>query len=559
MGKMRRKETCLTPKDKVNMNMTACLNRIMLKVYNDNYDENITEDLKNDFNYVHEKFKLSHEEAVLLSLILENSNGFGACDDDDLANYIGCTNIEFMIFKNHLQSLIKKRIIRFTRNKEAYKITKEAREAIIQDQEFTKKSFAGKSVDDIFTEFRQIFKDFRDEEIDTEMLLDDLNMLIDLNSDCKFAQKILDCGIRKCSKTQQRIFIYLCHQYVNWGTTEIDFGNLSDFVAEREDEQRFFRMFQGEKHLFQELGLVTFGYNDELMDKRSIALSEKVKETFFTEVEIYCDNDISGQQDMTSHEQIKQKELFYNTTESRQIERLEELLDNEHFNGIQSRLEQMGMRKGFNIILYGGPGTGKTETTLQLARKTQRDVLSIDVSKVKSKWVGDSEKAVKDIFKKYSKLCKTKERKPILFFNEADAIFGKRMENVESAVAQMLNSMQNIILQEMENLDGIMVATTNLHGNLDPAFERRFIYKVELEQPNSEVRTKIWASMIPGLKEDDYIELGRRYNFSGGQIENIARKSAVDYILTGKNISMELVCRCCEEEMFKSKVKRVGF
>lgn len=130
---------------------------------------------------------------------------------------------------------------------------------------------------------------------------------------------------------------------MNWGTAEIDFGNLSDFIYEREDEQRFFRMFQGEKHEFQKLELVTFGYNDELMDKRSIALSEKVKETFFTKVEIYCDNDIVGQQDMTSHEQIKLKELYYNATESRQIKRLEELLDNEHFNGIQSRLEEMGI------------------------------------------------------------------------------------------------------------------------------------------------------------------------------------------------------------------------
>jgi SpoVK/Ycf46/Vps4 family AAA+-type ATPase len=194
-----------------------------------------------------------------------------------------------------------------------------------------------------------------------------------------------------------------------------------------------------------------------------------------------------------------------------------------------------------------------------LARKTGRDVFCIDVSKIKSKWVGDSEKAVKGIFKIYRDLCKTKERKPILFFNEADAVFSKRMENVESSAAQMLNTLQNILLQELENIDGLLVATTNMHGNLDEAFERRFIYKIELEKPGEEVRSRIWESMMPGYTKEEYAQLGRKYPFSGGQIENVVRKSAIDYILTGKRTSLDVINKFCDEEVFKSKVKKVGF
>ena len=148
---------------------------------------------------------------------------------------------------------------------------------------------------------------------------------------------------------------------------------------------------------------------------------------------------------------------------------------------------------------------------------------------------------------------------PILFFNEAYAIFCKRMENVESSAAQMLNTLQNILLQELESIEGILICTTNLHQNLDPAFERRFIYKVELEKPGGEVRSKIWASMLKGYTQEEYAGLGLKYPFSGGQIENVVRKSTVDYILSGNRPVIEDIYKFCDEEIFRSKVKRVGF
>jgi SpoVK/Ycf46/Vps4 family AAA+-type ATPase len=133
------------------------------------------------------------------------------------------------------------------------------------------------------------------------------------------------------------------------------------------------------------------------------------------------------------------------------------------------------------------------------------------------------------------------------------------MENVDSSASQMLNTLQNILLQELETIEGILICTTNLHQNLDPAFERRFIYKVELEKPGEEVRSKIWEAMMPGYAGDDYALLGRKYSFSGGQIENIVRKSAVEYILSGTRPSIDSVLKFCDEEVFKSKVKKVGF
>ena len=550
-----------TPEDSSTMTMASCLNRIRIKVCRDGYSQQAIDDLNQSFAYVCDKFKICNEEAALLSQVLEKSTGFCRCDDEDLAMFMGCTNIEFISYRKFLQSLAYKRIVRIGRNRggdSTYQVMNEACDAIIDDKEFNGKNFAGLSTEEMFSELRKLFMAFRDDDVDQDMLLSDINMLIDSNQQNDFVKRYIDCGIRKCSASEQLIFVYLCHHYVSWGQKEIEFRHLGNLISSSEDEQKFFRFFQAGRHDFQRMELVCFGGEGDLMDKRSASLTEKVRDTFFTEVELFCD-EAACNQDVICHEHIKAKEMFYNAPEHEQVTRLESLLEDEHFKGIQDRLEEMGMRKGFNIILYGGPGTGKTETTLQLAKKTGRDVLSIDVAKLKSKWVGDSEKAVRGVFNIYRNLCRSKERKPILFFNEADAVFGKRMENVESPVAQMLNSLQNILLREMETIEGIMICTTNLHGNLDPAFERRFLYKIELEKPGSEVRARIWETMMPGRTQQEYEELANKYPFTGGQIENVVRKSTIDYILMGNKPTMEDIGKFCDEEAFKSKVKRVGF
>ena len=551
----------IEPRDKETMSLSACLNRIRIKVEQDNYTDTTVDELKADFEYVQQKMGLCPEEATILSCVLENTHGFHSCDDEDIAKFMGCTNIEFIGFRKYLDSLAHKRIVRSTkaRGNMAYIILKEASQAIIEDKEFSEKNFAGLATEEIFSQMRKAFKAFRDDEITHEMLIQDLNMLVDVNPQNDFCQKVIDCGIRKFSETEQRIFYYLCHRYVSFGDKWMDFCHLSDFVAEEEDEQKFFRRFQAEKMQAQKAGIICFGGEDGLMDKGSGGLSDKIRDTFFTEVDLFSEERTEGHRDLMSHENIVEKELFYNAPEQEQVDRLAKLLNDEHFKGIQARLEEMGMRKGFNVILYGGPGTGKTETTMQLAKKTGRDVFYIDMSKLRSKWVGDSEKNVKAVFNIYRTLCNSKPIKPILFFNEADAIFSKRLENVERSADQTLNSVQNIILQEMETLEGIMICTTNLHGNLDSAFERRFLYKIELEKPGEEVRFKIWKSMMKGLSDEEYATLARQYSFSGGQIENVVRKSTVDYILSGDKPTLEDICKFCDEENFRSQIRKVGF
>jgi SpoVK/Ycf46/Vps4 family AAA+-type ATPase len=237
------------------------------------------------------------------------------------------------------------------------------------------------------------------------------------------------------------------------------------------------------------------------------------------------------------------------------------MLDENHYRNICSRLKDKGHRQGFACLFYGAPGTGKTESVLQLARKTGRDIMQVNISQVKSMWVGESEKNIKAIFDRYRAVAKNSKRVPILLFNEADAVIGIRKENAERSVDKMENSIQNIILQEMESLDGIMVATTNLVQNLDDAFERRFLYKVKFDKPELTQRAKIWQSMMPDLSEKTAEHLAAAYDFSGGQIENITRKCDIESILYGNDYvtdeKIEQYCR--EEKIIKKGSTRIGF
>lgn len=184
------------------------------------------------------------------------------------------------------------------------------------------------------------------------------------------------------------------------------------------------------------------------------------------------------------------------------------------------------------------------------------------MAQLKSKWVGESEQNLSNLFRSYHKAVRENpDAAPIMVWNEADAIFGRR-RRVEHAVDKMENAMQNIILQELEDLEGILIATTNfsLKEGFDPAMERRFLIKVRFDKPEVNTRTKIWRSMFTELAESDARTLAAEYDFSGGLIENINRKALVDYVLSGRQLSLDYLRELCRSEQMESTAARhIGF
>lgn len=355
------------------------------------------------------------------------------------------------------------------------------------------------------------------------------------------------------------LLLLLAQDYVRWADMSGEGMSISEISGMYDscnvDSELMGMELESGSHALMEHGWVEHKCEEGMVDATCVVLTTKAKQELLADVKPYVRNNKRKKDDrsLKSYTLVKEKSLFYNPTERQQVERLTELLQRDNFANVQQRMEDAGMRKGFACLFYGAPGTGKTETVLQLARQTGRNIMQIDIAGMRDKWVGESEKNIKAVFARYRELCKTAEIMPILFFNEADGIFGKRLESVGHSVDKMENSMQNIILEEMENLDGILIATTNLTSNLDRAFERRFLFKVEFKKPETDVLSQIWQTLLNGISETDAQCLASRYPFSGGQIENIARKRMVDYILNGAMPSREQLETYCEEELLADK------
>ena len=360
----------------------------------------------------------------------------------------------------------------------------------------------------------------------------------------------------------ERVFFYALI-YLYWFDEDdmVGWHNVDDYFEEDElDELRFDSRLE---HLtLQRRKLIEFTGMDGMMTKDYFKIKDEIKEAIFEDVGgIRKDAPKVSASRKLKADGIGRKELVYNLTEGRQVEQLKELMSEKRFGEIRSKMRDKGLRTGFTCLFYGSPGTGKTETVYQIARESGRDLFIVDVSQIKSCWVGESEKNIKDVFDKYRETVKAGGPIPILLFNEADAIFGIRQEGAERAVDKMENSIQNIILQEMEDLDGILIATTNLTSNLDKAFERRFLYKIRFDKPSMEARVAIWKAMMPSLSEAEATQLATDFDFSGGQIENVVRKREVKAIIGLEEPGFADVRAFCQEEVIGNGAsrRRIGF
>lgn len=213
------------------------------------------------------------------------------------------------------------------------------------------------------------------------------------------------------------------------------------------------------------------------------------------------------------------------------LEALEEI--NTWIGHRRTIMEDWGLKRilkpGYRALFYGPPGTGKTLAATLLGKKNGMDVYRVDLSMIVSKYIGETEKNLSRVFDL------AENRNWILFFDEADALFGKRT-STNTSNDRHANQEVAYLLQRIEDFPGTVILATNLKSNIDEAFSRRFQSVVYFPMPGEELRRELWRNMLPaqwlGRQADELIAIAAETELSGGSITNVVRRCAVALVET---------------------------
>ena len=514
--------------------------------------------------YLCQRLSLPHIQTLLVTYLLYHTARYPrvSCDMEDLSNMMRVHPLRIMQMNNDLAQLEDLGYI--VRNYDVpsgqgWSMSREAYDAFTKNQSFDPQSIILSSNLDFLERVSQ----YIDEGMRYDsngLIAENITRLMKRNSHLQ-----LVVNLQKMSCDEDRYFMLIMM---------VTMGIERDKCVSPNDMERMFpprtvrtilqHLRQG-SHPFCKNGHIE-AYNQDGMTQFNLwALTQQAWVDMLGSMEeaqiLIPSMEDQASQLLTRYTDIVPRQLFFSSTTQEQVDRLMHFLSEKQYANICQALKQRGMPTGFCCLFYGTPGTGKTELVQQLAIATQRDLFQVDLSTLRDKFVGESEKQVKRIFDRYRALVRSCERAPILFFNEADGIFGNRMENTQRSVDKMENAIQNIILQEMESLEGIMICTTNLTTCLDKAFDRRFLFKLQFDKPTNEARKCIWQSMLEGLNDEQATYLANHFDFSGGQIQNISRKQVINAIFSGKDdIDYEQIKIDCQNETItRNNGRRIGF
>lgn len=519
-----------------------------------------------ELDYLSQVLDLSRNQIVLLAMMCELGPVSWRC----IGDFLGVSRLKAMALTPDLDGLVEKRWVTPSaihergHRSQAYGLVWGVIRALRSNVKFEPENIENLSIQ-VFVDrlARYVANEGEDSDISYSDNLKWMTHFAELNSHLPLCRKITNLN----EDISRHLLLLAVADYARYSGTDDEGLTLGQISAWTKSDYMFDmiadELMNGHQELFM-CGLIEHVSADGLVDTERYRLTQKAREELLSG---YSVHKRSGSKCLSSQDNslikpddISQKQMFYNAKEMQQLDSLKLILSQNGFDNVRSRLDECGLRRGITCLFYGAPGTGKTETVLQIARETGRPVMQVDIAEMRDKFVGESEKNIKSVFNHYRQLCNNSNVMPILFFNEADALIGTRFETTRSSVEKMDNAMQNIILQELENLDGILIATTNLTGSLDRAFDRRFLFKIEFTKPGFDAKCAIWHSMLSDLSEVEINDLAREFDFSGGQIENISRKSKIDYVINGQKPAFPQIRRyCLDESLNRTTRSKVGY
>lgn len=540
------------------------LNTIYKTAKHSGLPETLFIDLKEEFNVVRDFIQCDEKDALVFSVVC-SMNLFGEnVDSNDLLRYFEVTPFELINYSASLTTLSERSILVKRKNrrrsddflrKHSFSVNLKILDAIIAGEPMPSElKFKALDLVEALEKMNDVCQDCISEQIDSNDLLDEMNRLIDENSDFSFIELVKKLEIDLIDKT---IFLYIVWKSIN-GSISVDMDEpIGAFFKRSTTRVQYMQgIYKGTNQLINQ-NLVEYAGGRFFNDVEFLLTDHSIQLLGDHGVIV---NRRKSNRGTIKPDDIAAKILVYESEEDRQIKDLARMLDTSYYDSLMKRLKDKALPENFNILLFGAPGTGKTESVYQLAKATGREIMKVEISQSKSMWFGESEKLVKKIFRDYIELHKSLDLAPILLFNEADAILSSRKTNSQSSVSQTENAIQNILLEELENFKGIFIATTNLAENLDKAFDRRFLFKIKFNNPGITSRAAIWKIKMPTLTDSEATALAEAQTLSGGQIDNIIRKVEIQSLLNDEIPNIEQLLKFCDQEIIlQNTTKSIGF
>lgn len=502
------------------------------------------------------------ETMLFISIYSVETVRLCSVDTRDITKFFGISNIDFLVLRKCLSSLLDKGLIRQVERHhrdEEYRVTSAAERALFENKPYKVTKALPMDRYKFCNTISSLIEDRKHQHIDTRELFKQVEEEEARQEHLSLVQEVRKLLPEVADRT---LFYEICDDFV---TERPRLTSVEVTLSDIYDSMRYCfivaKSIMGKEHNLQTNDLIEL-LPAQFLAGAEISLTEKGRRLFLEEdFDLFASKGGSDKR-LTAPDKIPARELFFNEELAADINFVQSSLEETAFVELQKRLEENSLPKGVAMLFHGLPGTGKTAAVDMIAKATGRSVYHVDIAASKTCWFGESEKLFKKIFTDYRKMCETEERKPILLFNEADALFSKRRDVGAGSdnCVQTENALQNILLEELETLDGILIATTNMCDNFDAAFERRFLFKVQFGQPNTEAKTAIWKSKLSWLTEEESGQLAAKFDLSGGEIDNIVRKTFMEEVLTGNRPSLEMLEAWCRgEKLTRKGGNAIGF
>ena len=521
--------------------------------------------MEDAIRFISELFHTTPTQSGLLSVIFCFQMDNHEVSFERLLNYLGLQLQDYFDLQTEVQELINQRILKSKRDnlntKNLYHSSYTVNPKVI-DALFGNKSIEEglKEPEQDFVQFcghiSRVIRSFSTRRFTIYDLVEQVSSIENRNPNLVAIQSLKELQL----PIEERILLYSLTESLTSDNESM--VNLSNLIKQIFGTENYHSILSSFMQIEQELQLKELVQVESkgFVEDALIGLTPKSKTLLLGDSFTFYSKQGNTKHTLIRCETITPKQLFFNDKLKSEIDFFKSSIKPENLNKLKEKLTTSNIKKSIITLFDGCPGTGKTESTYQIARELGYDLFLLDFTQMKSAYYSESQRLVKEAFNEYREICKSNQRPVILLINEADGLLHQRINNTENHSSDHTeNEIQSILLEEFEKSNDIIILTTNLMDNIDSAFYRRFLFKIRFDQPSKEVIKQIFESKLFWLSENDLAQIST-IELTGGEIDNIVTKILLHEVIHSEHPTVEQIIEFCKQEKTgKQKTAKVGF